>query len=932
MAEKTIIVDIDIKAEDIKAASEAMTKARAETVELNRQLNELKKQQKESAALFKVGAIDAKEYAKQQTQIKGEISEVNKNIREANKTLQNNKTVVDAAKGSNDQLRARLSLLTREYNALSKEERENSKTGQQLQATIKGISDKLKANEKAVGDNRRNVGNYESALKGVAGQINVMGVNLGSLASQLQTYKEGVVASVAATKASTAATGGLSGAMNILKVALISTGIGAIVVALGSMVAFLTQTKRGAELLSQAMSGLGAVMSVITDRLSSIGEGMVNAFKNPKQSLIDLGELIKSQIVNRLTAIPALLKATSDGFQALAKRDLAAMKEAAKDAGQAIIQFQTGLDPAQQKKIADGIKGVTQEIAAEAKAAADLEKQMQQLRDRERELLVDISKRKAEVAELRLIAEDETKSFKERQAAIQRANAIQEEQMNRELELQRERVRIIEEQLALGENLEEDEQRLAEERAKLGDIEAGNLKMLRSLKAKENSIAKQEAAQLLKIENEKRKLSDEQIKKEEEAAKKREEIREQFRREQLTELERRKEDALKRANQLREAGENEKAIEQFLSQELIEINRGEQDAILNAKLKRLDDEAQAARLKVQTEISDAETRKMALLAIDQELALAKQQELDLEIMNYQASTEAIGFVDEERNAQLLQRKAEVDAQVVELDRQKTDQLKAHEDELTAKRQQENQKYVSAVSGTLGSFGSILTGFSDQIQANIKQTEEQAKAAGKTDEEIAAMTKERRREAHELAVAAAIVQTLQAAIAAYQSGSSIPIVGVALGPIMAAAALAFGFAQVGQMKQQKFSDGGVAQGPSHAQGGIPFTVAGHGGYEMEGDEIILTKGVYRNPVLREQASYLNQLGGGTALTPGSYMAAGGVASATVATRGASANTTAVLEARIDNLGNRIAEMQPIVKVTDINRVNGQLVKVQSTSDL
>lgn len=870
MAEKKIIVDIDINADDIRAAREAQDAAAKSMREYQQEVNALKTQQKEINALYKVGAIDSKEYAKQQTDVKLKLAETNKNLREANKTLVNNKTVVDAAKGSNEQLRARLSLLTKEYNGLSKEQRENSASGKQLQATIKTISDKLKENEKAVGDNRRNVGNYEEALKGVAGQINVMGVNLGGLASQLQTYKDGVVAASAATKASATATGGLSGALQILKVAMIATGIGAFVVVLGSMVTFLTQTKRGSELLAQGLSAIGATVSVLTDRMSQLGEALTMVF--------------------------------SVGLSKAA--------ETAKGA----------------------LSGITEEIVKESQAAAGLTKEMQTLLDNERSLSVERAKSRAQIKELNKIAEDTTKSYRERSDAAERAIAIEQALMAEQVKLAEERARIITAQNKLGETTAEDLDRQAEAERRLGEIRAESLEMQTTLQNKLNTIRQQEHAELVKQENEKRKLTEAQIKAEAEAEAKRQKILEDFRRSQLSELEKRKEDAIKQANILREAGENEKTIEQFLSHELIEINRAEQDVILNAKLKRLDDEAQAARLKVQTEIQNEEIRKAALLQIDAELAAAKQQTLDLEIMNYTASTEAIGFVDEERNAQLLQRKAEVDAQVVELDRQKTDALKAHEDELAAKRQQEQQNYTQAATASLGTVANILSGFSEQIQANIRQTEEQAKAAGKTDAEIAAMTKERRKEAHELAVAAAIVQTLQAAIAAYQSGASIPIVGVALGPIMAAAALAFGFAQVGQMKREKFSEGGVAQGPSHAQGGIPFTVAGHGGYEMEGNEIILTKGVYQDPQLRQQASILNQLGGGKALVPGTYMAGGGIASPTFAARQATNSNTQGLEARIDQLGDRIEQMQPIVRVTDINRVNRQTVRVQQSADL
>ena len=40
--------------------------------------------------------------------------------------------------------------------------------------------------------------------------------------------------------------------------------------------------------------------------------------------------------------------------------------------------------------------------------------------------------------------------------------------------------------------------------------------------------------------------------------------------------------------------------------------------------------------------------------------------------------------------------------------------------------------------------------------------------------------------------------------------------------------------------KKFAEGGVVNGPSHAEGGVPFTVQGRGGYEMEGGEFIVNK--------------------------------------------------------------------------------------------
>ena len=44
----------------------------------------------------------------------------------------------------------------------------------------------------------------------------------------------------------------------------------------------------------------------------------------------------------------------------------------------------------------------------------------------------------------------------------------------------------------------------------------------------------------------------------------------------------------------------------------------------------------------------------------------------------------------------------------------------------------------------------------------------------------------------------------------------------------------------QFVPKQFAEGGMVNGPSHAEGGVPFSVQGQGGYEMEGGEFIVNK--------------------------------------------------------------------------------------------
>jgi hypothetical protein len=73
----------------------------------------------------------------------------------------------------------------------------------------------------------------------------------------------------------------------------------------------------------------------------------------------------------------------------------------------------------------------------------------------------------------------------------------------------------------------------------------------------------------------------------------------------------------------------------------------------------------------------------------------------------------------------------------------------------------------------------------------------------------------------------------------------PATAVIVGSIGAGIAAAQTTAQVSAINRRKFfpkkfADGGVVNGPAHDQGGVPFSVQGNSGYEMEGGEYVINK--------------------------------------------------------------------------------------------
>ena len=81
---------------------------------------------------------------------------------------------------------------------------------------------------------------------------------------------------------------------------------------------------------------------------------------------------------------------------------------------------------------------------------------------------------------------------------------------------------------------------------------------------------------------------------------------------------------------------------------------------------------------------------------------------------------------------------------------------------------------------------------------------------------------------------------------------------AISAALATAAYGAELAAINQRKYvSKFEEGGFVQGPSHSEGGVPFTVQGQGGYEMEGGEFIVNKraaSLHRDLLERINGSY------------------------------------------------------------------------------
>ena len=72
-------------------------------------------------------------------------------------------------------------------------------------------------------------------------------------------------------------------------------------------------------------------------------------------------------------------------------------------------------------------------------------------------------------------------------------------------------------------------------------------------------------------------------------------------------------------------------------------------------------------------------------------------------------------------------------------------------------------------------------------------------------------------------------------------------------------------QIAKISGAQFADGGVLQGASHSNGGIPFTIGGQAGFEAEGGEAIINK--RSTAMFGDLLSEINEAGGGVAFARG-----------------------------------------------------------------
>lgn len=360
MAEQVTLLDLSFDTSEALDGLDALIAKSLELAETKKQLQSAlkdeKKQLDEAGKAFKSGGLSQDEYkkvvseaTKAQVELTKQLTDTNKSISDNNSAIKVNTTLLKSQEDSVDALRAQLAKNTKELNAMSAATRNNTDEGKALVTETKEISDKLKEMEKAVGDNRRNVGNYAESIQ------------------EAMSSTQGLSGATAAMATS------LSGGVNILK-AFNATLKANPILAIVSVILVLISTveklvKRNSEMaanLKAAFAPFEVIFSRILDGITNMLSGVAKAF-----------EWVSEKVVNLLSSIGLVTEETTkaaNAAKALTRQELA-IYEAETNNLVTLSAMRRELE-AQRTIVGDQLKTAEERNAAAQKAIA-ISKQME---------------------------------------------------------------------------------------------------------------------------------------------------------------------------------------------------------------------------------------------------------------------------------------------------------------------------------------------------------------------------------------------------------------------------------------------------------------------------------------------------------------------------------------------------------------------------
>lgn len=234
---------------------------------------------------------------------------------------------------------------------------------------------------------------------------------------------------------------------NVLKTAIIGTGIGALVIAIIGLIAYFKRTDEGAAKLSGVMSALGAAADLVTGAVVGIGEAVFNAIK----SFDSFGDAIQSiftnivnvaidQVVVRVQALFTIFQVLGTTIKEFATTGSADFEAAASQINKANLDLLTGVKDTQ-----DGINGFIDTMSAAAQAAYNWEIAMDALDDKIRQDSITIANNEKQITKLIISAKNKQVADEVALGNLERASQLEKQNLAITLQNESAKLKLIQE-------------------------------------------------------------------------------------------------------------------------------------------------------------------------------------------------------------------------------------------------------------------------------------------------------------------------------------------------------------------------------------------------------------------------------------------------------------------------------------------------------
>lgn len=299
-------------------------------------------------------------------------------------------------------------------------------------------------------------------------------------------------------------TGGIGGAtkgFNLMKVAIIGTGIGALLIGILAVSKAFTSSEEGQNKFAKIMGVIGSVVGNLVDLLADLGEGIISAFEDPKQAIIDFKDFIVENITNRFNAAIDTVGFLGSAIKKVFSGDFSGAMEDAKSAGSSYVDVLTGVENTI-GKVTEATKEFVKEIKEEGKIAGQIADQRARADKLDRDLIVERAEANRKRAELlEKAANKEIFTALQRIEFLTEAGELEEEITKKELVAAKLRFDAKVAENALARSTKEDLEEEAQLKANLINLEAARLTKQKLVTSQIVAAEREEAARLKAIKD-----------------------------------------------------------------------------------------------------------------------------------------------------------------------------------------------------------------------------------------------------------------------------------------------------------------------------------------------------------------------------------------------------------------------------------------------